>query len=173
MCSIAIQKVIAVSVDLRDWLEYDVKIPSNKLQLIINGIDTEFFNPISIPPRARPYKDKFVFGHVARLHSIKNQYFFLNAFLNACQCSNDFARQCVLVIVGDGPDREKLTQYTKENEELASRVFFEGAQSNVRDYYRCFDVFLMSSIAEGIPMTLLESMSLSVRCWLLTFLFGS
>ncbi len=60
------------------------------------------------------------------------------------------------------PDRERLTQYIDGNNVLMPRVFFMGSHSDVKAYYCDFDVFLMSSIAEGIPMTLLESMSMSV-----------
>ena len=46
--------------------------------------------------------------------------------------------------------------------DIARQVIFAGRQQNVRDYYACFDVFAMSSIAEGIPVTLLESMAMGV-----------
>ncbi len=163
LCSLAIHKVVTVSEDLEQWLAHDVLIPRKKLALVVNGVDTEFFNTgFSESLLPSPYSDKLVFGHVARLHAIKNQCFFLKAFLVACQRSEDFAHNSILVVVGDGPDRDKLNQYVFDNEELMSRVVFVGSQTNVKQFYRWFDVFLMSSIAEGIPMTLLESMSMEV-----------
>lgn len=162
--SFAIHRVIAVSADLKQWLADDVKIPERKLELIINGIDTNYYNSgnCSCCVESDFIQDKFVFGHIARLHSIKNQMLLLEAFNSACLQHSDFAENCVLVIVGDGPDKGKLEKFVAEHSALGKRVLFTGSKSNVRDYYRCFDVFAMSSIAEGIPMTLLESMSMGV-----------
>ncbi len=145
LCSFAIHKVVTVSEDLEQWLAHDVLIPEKKLELVVNGVDTEYFNAESdghLQPKL--YSDKFVFGHVARLHAIKNQRFFLQAFLIACQRSEEFARNCMLVVVGDGPDRWQLNQYVMDNPALVSRVVFVGSQSNVKEYYHQFDVFLMS-----------------------------
>ncbi len=68
----------------------------------------------------------------------------------------------MLVFVGDGPEEEALRQSVSQVDFLQDKVIFVGAQSDVRRYYREFDVFVMASIAEGIPMTLLEAMSVGV-----------
>ncbi|WP_413284604.1 glycosyltransferase [Vibrio sp. MA40-2] len=163
-CSHAIHRIISVSGDLDDWLSTDVKIPKNKLRLIKNGIDTHYFDRscVEVEQRENPFKDKFVIGHVARLHGIKNQMLLLKSYELACRQSADFNRDSVLVIVGDGPDREMLENYVSNSNVITENVHFEGARNNVHDYYKLFDVFAMSSIAEGIPMTLLESMSMSI-----------
>ncbi|WP_165314160.1 glycosyltransferase [Vibrio ziniensis] len=163
ICSYAIHRVVAVSQDLSDWLVCEVGIPSKKLHLIVNGIDTNYFNPEGVVSQELNELDgKFIFGHVARLHSIKNQTLMLKSFLMACKNSSEFSDQCILVIVGDGPDRKCLENFVSENPVLKERVLFTGSKTNVRDFYCRFDAFLMSSIAEGIPMTLLESMSMSI-----------
>ncbi|MDG3088277.1 glycosyltransferase [Vibrio hannami] len=167
-CSLAIQKIVTVSVDLKKWLLTDVHIPERKLKLVLNGIDTHYFSPGSDMPETGNYplvteKNALIrFGHVARLHAIKNQRLLLQAFLKASETSEDFCQNCTLTIVGDGPDREQLEQFVLENPTLAKKVMFTGAKSNIRDYYHSFDVFVMTSIAEGIPMTLLESMSMGL-----------
>lgn len=164
LSSFAIHRIIAVSDELKQWLANEVKIPERKLELIVNGIDTDYYSADNcLCSIERDFiQEKFVFGHVARLHTIKNQIFLLEAFKSACQKNADFALNSVLIIVGDGPDRDKLENFVAKHSGLIGRVLFTGAKSNVRDYYRCFDVFTMSSIAEGIPMTLLESMSMGV-----------
>ncbi len=162
--SLAIHRIIAVSEDLKLWLSNEVKIPERKLELIVNGIDTNYYNSDScLCSIERDFiQNKFVFGHVARLHSIKNQMLLLEAFKLACEQNLSFKENSVLVIVGEGPDRDKLEKFVAEHSELGKRVLFTGSKSNVRDYYRCFNIFTMASVAEGIPMTLLESMSMSV-----------
>lgn len=162
VCNPIIHRFIAVSGELRHWLVSVVGIPQTKVLLLPNGIDITAFHPDYTPRVSfKSFKNKFVFGHVARMHSIKNQKFMLRAFCIACKESLAFADNCVLVLVGDGPEITELRSYVDSEESLRSRVFFEGSRSNVRDYYSLFDVFLMSSIAEGVPMTLLESMAMS------------
>lgn len=163
LCSYSIHKIVAVSQDLTSWLSKDVGISKKKLRLIVNGIDTHYFQPGLVEiDELKSFSDKFVFGHVARLHEIKNQTLMLESFLIACQSSERFNNDCVLVVVGDGPDRKKLKQFVDDAPILKDKVLFVGSRTNVRDYYYRFDAFLMSSVAEGIPMTLLESMSMAV-----------
>ncbi|MGR5134599.1 glycosyltransferase [Vibrio alfacsensis] len=158
-----INHFVSVSLDLHNWMLNDVRLPEKKLTLIRNGIDTDYYNPaFTNQVNNEVYKGKFIFGHVSRLHPIKNQSFLIEQFYNACLASDTFKDNCLLVIVGNGPDKEKLEMQVSQNEGLLGRVIFTGSKTNVRDYYGMFDVFVMSSIAEGIPMTLLESMSMGL-----------
>lgn len=157
--SSVIHHIVAVSQDLKDWLRRDVGIAESKLLVILNGVDTTFFSPSNNANRAN---NRFVFGHVARLHGIKNQNMLLDSFELACESNKSFRDNCVLYIVGDGPCRNDLEFKAYESTYLKGRVHFFGNQLEVIDYYRQFDVFTMSSIAEGIPMTLLESMAVGL-----------
>ncbi|MZI95547.1 glycosyltransferase [Vibrio sp. CAIM 722] len=161
--SSVIHHMVTVSADLKQWLINDVHIPSRKVSLIINGVDTEFYHNALTNGHTLDFcQGKCVFGHVARLHHIKNQHFLIQAFADACKQHNDFYNECVLVIVGDGPDRSRLENFVLQQPLLNERVFFVGSQTQVINYYQNFDVFLMSSLAEGVPMTLIESMSMSI-----------
>ncbi len=158
-----IDHFVTVSQDLHHWLRYDVLIPEKKLLLITNGIDTDYYRPDDIKSEHKGiYKGKFIFGHVSRLHPIKNQEFLIESFNKACTLSSSFRESCLLIIVGDGPDKDKLKKLVDNNENLKDKIIFTGSKSNVREYYSIFDVFVMSSLAEGVPMTLLESMSMGV-----------
>ena len=64
----------------------------------------------------------------------------------------------VLVLVGDGPERPSLEGLANELK-LASRVIFCGYQENARSYLNVFDLFLLSSETEGMPVALLEAMA--------------
>ena len=149
-----IHKVVAVSDDLFQWLKHDVGVKKHKLLLIANGIDTEYFKPIKETEKAQC----FVFGHVGRLAKIKNQKLLIDAFLHASKIDSNFVHNAKLVIVGEGECRGELEEHIKEVN-LSESVFLVGAKINMLDEYRRFDAFVMSSLAEGIPMTLLEAMS--------------
>ncbi len=153
---------VSVSEDLHGWLKNEVNISEKKLSLITNGIDTDYYQPFDQNNNEfNAFENKFIFGHVSRLHPIKNQEFILASFELACNNSPCFRENCILMIVGDGPDRDKLNEKVAESITLKNRVFFTGSKKNVKDYYNLFDVFVMSSLAEGIPLTLLESMSMA------------
>ncbi len=153
---------VSVSEDLHCWLKNEVNISEKKLSLITNGIDTDFYQPFDdTESKYNNFSEKFIFGHVSRLHPIKNQKFLLESFELACKNSQNFMDSCVLIIVGDGPDRDKLDARVAKSDVLTGRVVFTGSKKDVKSYYNLFDVFVMSSLAEGIPLTLLESMSMA------------
>ena len=60
-----------------------------------------------------------------------------------------------LVIVGEGPDLSRYKSIAKEMK--VSNVQFIGSTSNPQDYYRKAKIFMMTSIWEGLPMTLIEA----------------
>lgn len=74
-------------------------------------------------------------------------------------------------IVGDGKTRPELEVLTAELE-LQDHVKFWGQQMNTAPFYCAADVFEMSSLSEGLPMSLLQSMSLGTPA-ILTDVDGS
>lgn len=71
-----------------------------------------------------------------------------------------------LVLVGDGPESEKLKSFCKQLN-ITDDVIFEGSKSNVQDYYSAASVLVHASIAgEGLPTILIEAlgMGLPVVC---------
>ncbi len=63
------------------------------------------------------------------------------------------------VIVGNGPFAEELLQLRKELS-LEKYLFLPGLQTNTKDWFSIMDVFMMSSKFEGLPIALLEAMSM-------------
>lgn len=66
-----------------------------------------------------------------------------------------------LIIVGDGPEREKL-ESTAAAEGLKDRVIFAGQVRDVQPFYAAADVFVLPSHSEGSPNVLLEAMAAGV-----------
>lgn len=62
-----------------------------------------------------------------------------------------------VVFVGDGTEKEKLKAIAK-HEGLENEIIFVGKKNDVENYYLSAHIFVHSSKAEGMPMTLLESM---------------
>lgn len=95
-----------------------------------------------------------VFVNVARICEAKNQQLILKAFKKL----GESGENVIALIIGSYLPEEKefyenLLKLKPEN------VFFIGKVNNVGDYLLNADVFLMSSIYEGLPISLLEAMS--------------
>ncbi|MBV1842063.1 glycosyltransferase [Photobacterium ganghwense] len=164
LCALGIHRLVAVSDDLYRWLKNDVGIRPRQLQLIRNGINTRYFSPTAChfsPTANHEPRQRFTFGHVARLESVKNQPLLIKAYQQACIESPDFAQQTQLIIVGDGDQRAHLEAMVAEGP-LNAQIEFAGRQTDMRSQYARFDAFVLTSIAEGIPLTLLESMSMAL-----------
>ncbi len=150
LMSCFIHRYISVSEDLYQWLINTVDISEKKALLIQNGINTEIFNV----PKTTSKQLRFVI--VARISPVKDHQNLLKAFtLLKKQLPVENMPQ--LTIVGDGDQREQLEQYCQEH--ALSTVEFLGARDDIEQILSETDVFVLSSIAEGIPMTILEAMS--------------
>jgi sugar transferase (PEP-CTERM/EpsH1 system associated) len=144
-----VQRFVAVSDDLNQWLLEKVRLSPKKVQLIYNGINTNNFNPSAAK------SGSFDFIHVARLSPIKDQATLITAFGLLRQRST---LPCRLLIVGDGPLRMQLQQHVIAAG-LTDSVELLGERQDIAFLMQQSQVFVMSSLAEGIPMTVLEAMA--------------
>lgn len=141
---------ISVSADLQQWLKTVVRISSEKNHLIYNGVNTETFKP------AKDKNSIFTFIHVARLSPVKNQQMLIAAAVLLQQHDKSPWQLC---IVGDGPARNSLEQFSQQAGLKPERICFLGERKDVAELMAKSHVFVMSSIAEGVPMTILEAMA--------------
>lgn len=93
-------------------------------------------------------------GTVGRFSIEKNQQLLLQAFNALSKRFNHIQ----LLLIGDGPQRNTLTQFI-EKEQLTKKVILTGIVEDPTAYYQAMDIFILSSDTEGLPMTLLEAMS--------------
>jgi sugar transferase (PEP-CTERM/EpsH1 system associated) len=145
-----IQCYVSVSNDLHQWLINSVGIPPSKALLIQNGINTERFN------LAKTMSQQLRFAIVARITPVKDHLNLLHAF-TLLKEALDAEKMPALVIVGEGEQRTQLESYCQEHN--LDTVSFLGARDDIANILSQTDVFVLSSIAEGIPMTILEAMS--------------
>ena len=91
---------------------------------------------------------------VGRLTHIKGFDMLLDAWIQVNKSMPDWT----LKIVGEGEDREKLTDFIKKNK-LTDSVELVGNTDNVGQYYKEAEIFCLSSRMEGFPMVLLETLA--------------
>lgn len=104
-----------------------------------------------------PDSDPFVFVYVGRLAPVKNHETMLRGFAIASS-SNPALR---LRLVGDGPSRTSLENLARELK-ISDRAEFVGQQLNVAPFMNSAHAFVMSSRSEGLPMSLLQAMSIGL-----------
>jgi len=154
-----IDRYVPVSHDLARWLTNVVGIPAAKSELIMNGVDTVRFAP-NLPAAVTPWagEDVFVIGTVGRLQDVKDQASLIEAFALLVASKPEGRARLRLAVVGDGPLRDRLAQKAQALG-VADLVWFPGARNDIPELMRSFDLFALSSIAEGTPVTLLEAMA--------------
>lgn len=159
-----IDRYVPVSGDLARWLQNVVGIPAAKVKLIHNGVDTGQFHPGSgrqaddIEPQPMPFADTcFVIGTVGRIQDVKNHEGLIDAFihLRGMLPADAGVR---LAIVGDGPLMPRVKEKIAAAG-LADCVWMPGARSDIAAIMRGFDLFVLPSLAEGTPVTVLEAMA--------------
>ncbi len=104
-------------------------------------------------------QDAFVIGHVGRFFAVKNHDFLLEVF----QELKKQEKNAVLLLVGDGPLRQEKERKVHELG-LTESVIFTGVRSDVPELMQMMDVFVLPSLYEGIPVTLIEAQAAGLPC---------
>ncbi len=101
-------------------------------------------------------EEEFLVAAVGRLCEVKNFSLLIQAFARALKADPKFKAK--LAFIGDGHLRPQLEMYARDLA-VEHSVIFAGFQSDVDALYPSFDVAALSSLNEGTPLTLIESMS--------------
>jgi sugar transferase (PEP-CTERM/EpsH1 system associated) len=159
-----IDRYVTVSADLQRWLIRDVHVPSARVTWIPNGIDVAPFGEGRSMRSGRRLLDSFapagsaLIGTVGRLDAVKDQLGLIEAFCCLRQQLPQWRDRLRLVLVGEGAQRKALeAKITSAG--LASYVQLLGNRTDVAALLGEFDIFALSSIAEGMPGALLEAMA--------------
>ena len=150
--------IITVSGDLKENMVRYLHINKNRINVIINGVDTNKFTPRK--PDANLLREfgisenDIVIGTVGRLVEVKNFPELINTFKRLRQQHNNVR----LMIVGDGPLMEDFLDLRRKLA-LEESVILTGRRNDIPELLRVFDVYALTSWNEGISNTLLEAMS--------------
>lgn len=99
------------------------------------------------------HPDDKVFIHVARFHPVKNHALLFSTFKQLISKGEHI----ILLVVGNG-----FEGHTEFNNELCKGIYLLGEKRNVGDYLSCADYFVISSLKEGLPISLIEAMSMGL-----------
>ncbi len=154
---------IACSESAGRWLFGDKIVASNKFKILNNAIEIEHFtfnNQVRDTIRKEfSIEDKYVIGHVGRFHPTKNHEFLIDIFKSVQSKVNN----SVLLLIGDGALKESIRMKVRK-EKLENSVIFAGVRSDVHDIFQGMDIFVMPSLFEGLPVTLIEAQASGINC---------
>jgi glycosyltransferase involved in cell wall biosynthesis len=152
-------RVFGVGEAVRQALIHNEGIPGRRVGVIFNGVD---FHEVQrhLPDRAavrrelRLAEDDIAVVQVARLDPLKDHA----TALRAMEQASSEAPQLRLFLVGEGPLRDDIQRQVRD-QHLESAVRLLGLRSDVPRLLAAADIFLLSSISEGVPVTLIEAMA--------------
>ena len=156
-----VKQYICVSRDLAQWLVDTVNVSPKRVKQIYNGVDMARFKvggKQTIGPEGFANSDSIVIGSVGRMVGVKDYANLVRAFHQLTQRVPTLSSRLRLVIIGEGGERSKCQALIDELG-LSDRTWFPGARSDVNELMRGFDIFVLSSLGEGISNTILEAMA--------------
>ena len=153
-----IKKIVAVSKDIKGLLLDELKISSQKVRLIYNGIDTLKFENIKnlemIRKELNLSQDDLILGNVGNLREVKDHPTLITAFSKI----SPLFPQSKLLIVGEGRLRPNLEKLCEEFG-LEDRVLFLSHRRDVPSILNLLDIFILPSRSEGCSLSILEAMA--------------
>ena len=114
---------------------------------------TEYRNKLGIA------SDALVIGHVGRFNRQKNHEYLVRIFSEV----HKKEQNSYLVLVGTGEKVGEINNLVKELE-LENNVIFTGVIENVSDYLSAFDIMLLPSLYEGLPLVVIEWQIAGLPC---------
>lgn len=143
--------IVTVSQDIKNVFLQGHAFPDHRVELIYNGI--EIVPEMASSPHP-PVESPVHIGTVGRMVPVKDFRLFLEIAAELRR-HNDNIRFSIL---GDGPMREELVKGAA-NLGLEGCLTFETPRPDPLPYYRSLDIYLNTSLHEGLPLSLLEAMA--------------
>ena len=145
------------------WLFGSQTVQKGKVRLVKNAVDTACFSP-NEEARNRIRKEfnlenRFIVGHIGRFAFQKNHELLVRIFAEAYRQNQNAA----LILIGTGELEVEIRTLVKELD-IEKAVFFTGIRRDIPDFLNAFDVFLLPSRYEGLPVVGIEAQSVGLPC---------
>ena len=142
----------------------DRTFEQGKVTIINNAIDLDKFK---YDEKLRKEKrkeleikdDTLVIGHIGRFVAQKNHTFLIDIFNELHKTE----KNSILLLIGQGPLMDEIKQKVKTLG-ISDSVKFLGQRDDVNELYQVFDVFLLPSLYEGLPVVGVEAQATGNLC---------
>lgn len=140
--------------------------PANKISVIHNGIDLKniyflpkaeareklYHNLLNPQTTIEQWNNGVIIGCIANFYPTKG----LPYLLEAAREVKSIDKNIKFIIIGDGPQKEKLEKIIKDYQ-LSDTVFLTGRLVNANKYLKAFDIFAFPSLKEGLAYSLIDA----------------
>lgn len=138
---------------------------NDKFVLIPNAVDAKkFYFDMQIRKEVRDElslaSDTFVLGHVGRISYPKNHRFLIDIFKEV----HVMKPNSILLIVGTGDMETEIKAYAKESG-VSKFIKFLGNRNDTHRLYQAFDIFMLPSLFEGVPLVGVEAQFADLPCF--------
>lgn len=135
----------------------------NKIKIIPNAVDIKEFTKEFTQTELKAVRSGFGVQDDEKLLIHTGRYNLKNALDDLIRSLQYLPKNIKLLLIGDGPDKEKLESLTKDLK-LKSRVIFHEfvPQKELPRYLKASDIFIRPSLSEGLGSSFLESMAAKV-----------
>ena len=127
------------------------------LKYIQNGVNLKEYHPVKskqdIRKKLNIRENSIIFISVGSLVKLKN----FKTTIDAFTLFNNTIENSALLIIGDGPEKEGLVKNNKN-------IIFLGNVINVYEYLQASDIYVSSSLSEGLPNSVMEAMATGLPC---------
>lgn len=144
---------VALSDAIHSTIIKTYEIPADSVPIILNGIDLSR----CLVKNNYDIKDTIKILHIGRFSEQKNHKGLIDAF----KIFHALKPNSILKLIGTGDKFDEINEYVAENN-LTDSVQFLGIQTNVYPYINEADIFVLPSLYEGIPITLIEAMGTGI-----------
>lgn len=100
-----------------------------------------------------------IIGNIGRYSNQKNQLFLIDIFMELIKIRSNVK----MLIIGEGPLEKDIKDKIKENG-LEKKIFVLPFQNNISDYFQMFDLFVLPSLYEGLPVVGVEAQYSGLNC---------
>lgn len=146
------------------WLFGNKTFEQGKVTIINNAIDLDKFK---YDEKIRKEKrkelnindDTLVVGHIGRFVAQKNHTFLIDIFNEL----HKKEKNSILLLIGQGPLMSEIKQKV-DSLGISDSVKFLGQRNDVSELYQVFDVFLLPSLYEGLPVVGVEAQATGNLC---------
>lgn len=145
------------------WLLPPSVFSSGEYKIIKNGIDVDKYGYKEEQRKLKREElglgDASVFLNIGRLNHQKNQSFLIDAF----RLIHQTLPTAVLLVAGEGDLRQELEKKAEECG-LKDSIWWLGNRNDVPELLSSADVFLLPSLFEGLPYTIIEAQASGIQC---------
>jgi len=156
-------RYVAISETVKQYAVSDLGLPSGKIEVIYNAVDFQKYTPITIDKNAKLQELGIPIGRkivttVGTCHKRKGHIYLIEAAERVLERFPD----TLFLLVGDTSAEPDLTNEIKRRanaKKLRGKFLLMGKRVDVPEILSITDVFVLPSLWEGLPISLLEAMA--------------